>query len=741
MPQKIDSTADLVAALKSIQPEIDSPKASGWYSRTEEYLARIANGTPSRLREQEFLKDLFDNETLSATGLGFVDLNPALNNPEFRDWLAQKLSRPLSQEPEIRLQEMVVLYRDLLEEFKRYVGRKPRLKVNRALCALFPEDFTTIGSLAALKSIHIALGGSGKDGAVQMHKAVRSKIDPSLTSLEGEPPSLAKCVSVPWIVYDHLVRAKEVVPLDESGDSPDAVRIPGMTALGGRFDFVLGMLPQLVQGLTREEFAEAARLLNPNLGEAGIDSALRVLTSELGVCDRVGDGLILNRKGRQVHDEQSPEPIADDLIKRIIGLDLILKMLGSEPASKRVLVAALQQLRPSWSSKVIPESLLKWCDSLGLIESDGDDLALTERGIHWSQRVTWNPSVAVELVEAVEVAETLPPPVEHVKLPVLTEVKERLDRAIGGRLQFDARLVNQLHAGLWSHAVRHFAVLTGISGAGKTQLALNYAQALCDDVSAESPHVSIIPVQPGWFDASHLLGYPSPFQESVYRRTAFLDLVLAAVMDPTRPYVAILDEMNLSHPEQYLAPVLSAMETEGWLEIHGQSSIEDVPRRVRYPANLAIIGTLNMDETTHGLSDKVLDRAYTLEFWKTDVESHPEWRSGRLNEELTGQAQRLLVQLEAALSPYRLHFGMRTVKDVVDYLAFLAPQGDDEVRQVLDDVIHAKVLPKLRGEERVTRALELCLEVLKDAKLSQCCAKLQLMLGDLRDTGTARYWR
>ena len=46
---------------------------------------------------------------------------------------------------------------------------------------------------------------------------------------------------------------------------------------------------------------------------------------------------------------------------------------------------------------------------------------------------------------------------------------------------------------------------------------------------------------------------------------------------------------------------------------------DGVPADVRYPSNLVIIGTVNMDETTHGISDKVLDRAFTIEFWDVDL--------------------------------------------------------------------------------------------------------------------------
>ena len=188
---------------------------------------------------------------------------------------------------------------------------------------------------------------------------------------------------------------------------------------------------------------------------------------------------------------------------------------------------------------------------------------------------------------------------------------------------FPDDLCQKLHLGLWADERRHFAVLTGLSGAGKTLLARAYAEAITgEDPTGENPERScIVAVQPGWTDPSYLLGYANPLQNDTFEKTPFLELLLRATDRPHMPHVAILDEMNLSHPEQYMAPLLSAMETGGNIEIHGRGEkFDGVPQSIKYPNNLVMIGTVNMDETTHGLVDKILDRAFTLEFWKVNVD-------------------------------------------------------------------------------------------------------------------------
>ncbi len=91
--------------------------------------------------------------------------------------------------------------------------------------------------------------------------------------------------------------------------------------------------------------------------------------------------------------------------------------------------------------------------------------------------------------------------------------------------------------------------------------------------------------------------------------------------DP-RPFLAILDEMNLARVEHYFSDVLSAMESGEAVELHENAAVEEgetddgvaVPRSLVLPPNLFLVGTVNIDETTYAFSPKVLDRAFTIEF-------------------------------------------------------------------------------------------------------------------------------
>ena len=328
-------------------------------------------------------------------------------------------------------------------------------------------------------------------------------------------------------------------------------------------------------------------------------------------------------------------------------------------------------------------------------------------------------------------------------LPPLSEVLQHFDqlKSAGDPLIFSGKTVEALHAGLWTDARRHFAVLTGLSGTGKTRLAREYAKAITGDEHA----IATITVQPGWYDPAPLLGHVNPLRPDEFVRPAFLELLLRAADRPAEPHFAILDEMNLSHVEQYLAPLLSAMETGDELDLHGrdEKDISGVPGQLRYPPNLVVIGTVNMDETTVGISDKVLDRAFTLEFWNVEVDQWPGWSKAALGngEELV---RGTLKQLMDSLSPARLHFGWRVIKEVVGFVERAAADGGSlDATAALDRVIYAKVLPKLRGDDsaRLREALEHCRKTLEGRGLPDCARKVSEMESDLIETGSVRFWR
>ncbi len=193
------------------------------------------------------------------------------------------------------------------------------------------------------------------------------------------------------------------------------------------------------------------------------------------------------------------------------------------------------------------------------------------------------------------------------------ELQHRIAQAEEGSiLHFRLEDIQLLIAGL---AMSQLHIFQGISGTGKTSLAKAFAKAV-------GGHCTDIAVQAGWRDRDDLLGHYNAFEKRFYERDCLQGLYraqTAAYKD--RCNIILLDEMNLSRPEQYFAEFLSALEKNDprdRLISLSESQLPNAPallvegRRIRVPHNVWFVGTANHDETTNEFADKTYDRAHVM---------------------------------------------------------------------------------------------------------------------------------
>jgi MoxR-like ATPase len=314
-----------------------------------------------------------------------------------------------------------------------------------------------------------------------------------------------------------------------------------------------------------------------------------------------------------------------------------------------------------------------------------------------------------------------------------------------------------------------FLILTGISGTGKTKIATGLARYL-DDGSSEPRH-QLIAVRSDWTDPRGLIGYENPITER-YATTPFLDLLLRAQADPESVYVAILDEMNLARVEYYFSDFLSALESGVSIPLRtaGDGAGDDgVPSSVAVGPNVLFVGTVNVDETTHAFSPKVLDRANVIEFSEVALDRYFERESEsvpssfRLRDagvepsaflagagyevdlaDLPTSVTEALTEVHALLERDRLHFGYRVIKEIVRYVAFalaLVDGDQDDVAQTAFDLqLLQKVLPKLTGGRELEPALGRLLAYCVDGS-QPAGDDVDLALTRYRETAPLRYPR
>jgi energy-coupling factor transporter ATP-binding protein EcfA2 len=280
---------------------------------------------------------------------------------------------------------------------------------------------------------------------------------------------------------------------------------------------------------------------------------------------------------------------------------------------------------------------------------------------------------------------------------------------------------------------KRFVILTGLSGSGKTKL----AQAFAAWLSTPAAHqYEVISVGPDWTGNEFILGYADALDRSRYIRPQSLDVILRAVDNPQQPYFLILDEMNLSHVERYFSDLLSALESDEPVRLHGDHDEngnpiprDGVPSSLTLPDNLFIIGTVNVDETTYMFSPKVLDRANVIEFRVSDIQiqafiNNPvpiqmDFIGGRgrnyasafvaasredvqLNQTDQQKMEAELLLIFRELSKYGAEFGFRNIKEIARFLYFYRRISQNEwlFEEAIDAQIAQKLLPKFNGSRR-----------------------------------------
>ena len=201
----------------------------------------------------------------------------------------------------------------------------------------------------------------------------------------------------------------------------------------------------------------------------------------------------------------------------------------------------------------------------------------------------------------------------------LEEFVEDLQQRIAFVPDSDQRLhytKADLRSFLGGLAMGRLVLLQGISGTGKTSLPMAFARAV-------GTEAAVIEVQAGWRDPQDLIGHYNSFEKKFYEKEFLQALYRSGTprcADTIR--IVLLDEMNLSYPEQYFSDLLSTLELpeKDRRMVLMPHPVDPAPalftegRKLRIPPNVWFVGTANHDETTMDFADKTYDRSHVMEF-------------------------------------------------------------------------------------------------------------------------------
>lgn len=308
-----------------------------------------------------------------------------------------------------------------------------------------------------------------------------------------------------------------------------------------------------------------------------------------------------------------------------------------------------------------------------------------------------------------------------------------------------------------------FLLLAGISGTGKSRFIKNQALSQRTDAS----NYLLVSVRPDWHEPSDLLGYVTRIGSERYVATPFLKFIVLAWIEAfesadataisLKPlenidtYWACLDEMNLAPVEQYFADYLSVLESRKWvgsnyscdalvnpqkllqsseslqllkkdLGLESQDALWSyfLTNGIPIPPNLIVAGTVNMDETTHGFSRKVIDRAFTIDFGEffptrfssyfepedsfksltfthyssvseTDLINVAADPNGQLSIKFLSEINEILIS-----TPFEIAY--RALNEMLVALVCFLPKDQSELTAVWDDFLMTKILPRIEGD-------------------------------------------
>lgn len=311
-------------------------------------------------------------------------------------------------------------------------------------------------------------------------------------------------------------------------------------------------------------------------------------------------------------------------------------------------------------------------------------------------------------------------------------IKQLKNYTMTKNLCYDIKDIINLHVSIKTNPI---TIVAGMSGTGKTQISLSYADVL--GLSEDKGTLLFLPITPSYTEPEDITGYLNTATGLfVPSETGLIDFLMHAQQYQNELHFVVFDEMNLSQVEHWFAPFISLLELDEKdrnLKLYSKNSVchnkMQYNHTINIGDNIRFIGTVNLDETTKDFSDRLLDRAnlvslkkqslkeFTTEkqsFDKKDIKhesysfsDYKSWinKNGKIDALLDEEID-LLDKLHLLISSEDPQKGVsfRIAEKIDSYLQNLPIDDNGEYllrRGVAFDLeIKQRVLTKIKGSER-----------------------------------------
>ncbi|WP_270319757.1 McrB family protein [Levilactobacillus brevis] len=294
-------------------------------------------------------------------------------------------------------------------------------------------------------------------------------------------------------------------------------------------------------------------------------------------------------------------------------------------------------------------------------------------------------------------------------------------------LTFDKMDLLNFHTSIKTN---NLTILAGLSGTGKSKIITAYADALgLIDKGGENNQFNMISVRPFWQDDSDLLGYVDTLSSNYHPGdSGLVDTLISASKNPDKMYIVVLDEMNLARVEHYFSQFLSVLEMDSgdrFIRLYNENlaprlyNSQTYEPKIQITSNVRFVGTMNIDETTYQMSDKLLDRANIIELKMVPFNQRLSGNDGVKPKELSEisySSYSEAIENKESFSQRELNFfwdlnvtinnvlpmvglGWRNLNSIEQFLSNIPSYVGFDRKVALDYQVAQRVFPKVRGAE------------------------------------------
>jgi 5-methylcytosine-specific restriction protein B len=695
----------------------NQPWAVEWRKKYAAHAELVQNADQAKWLDPVFQKMLWDDNPVSNIGPGtsvtvasvYEDKAIAARLFEIRATLADK---DLPSRGKI-LQEA---FDEILGRvYPIHAKRRPKARLVRLLASMFPKDMTCLMDATRVWGVHRLIGAHLLLGDfVAQHAALKQRIREAVGESKDIGAEVDQSVFA-WFLWNTYVNRQDEgavtieVEQKEANDLPPLSLLPAnaqrrsLACVKDNVNLLVAVVREAEQGISREDLINTILTEAVQLNASSAANIISQATGGLGLIHLDNGAFRPTQRGLELLTANDPaQVLRAPLIGRVFGMGHLLRYLSKNPAGIAPTVAArwLQTLVPSWTTTMPGSHIIAWSKLTGLVRSDivggVQRLLLTDDGQDYVS------ALPAKFEDQWTIKPTLVDPELDTTPAAISAPKDQ-----GGEQYNIDSIVSEgcfLAQPLIANALallkrKKNLILQGPPGTGKTWLAKRLGYALIG--SKDASRLMAVQFQPSLSYEDFVRGWRPDGTGGLHLADgAFLEALAAAKAEPERPFVLVIEEINRGNPAQILGELLTLLEADKRNEDEGLRLAypRTVTERVYVPANLFVVGTMNLADRSLALVDLALRRRFA--FVTLAPSLGEAWRAWCL---ARGAPADLIQKIEQAMQALNLEIASDRLLGPQFQIghSFVTPTGDlkeaspDRWRQWFSDVIETEIAPLL----------------------------------------------